>query len=156
MKKIVLVLAVLLLGNVVTSAQEHRRPGMNPRQTVEQRVQRLDKELTLTEEQKAEITRIYTEEQESMRKAMSSRKEQGAQGDESMMKAHREKMQSQREATDAKVKSLLTPEQASKYDQLKQRQGRRGGHHKGAKGPKGNSKKPQECEGNCQCCEKEK
>ena len=62
MKKIVLILTVALLGSIVTNAQQHRRPDMTPEQMVEKRVERLDKALALTAEQKTEITKIFVEE----------------------------------------------------------------------------------------------
>ena len=57
MKKIVLALIVTLMGTIVMNAQPPRRPDMNPEQMVEMRVERLDKELSLTAEQKAEIVK---------------------------------------------------------------------------------------------------
>ena len=68
MKKIVLILTVALMGITVMNAQPPRRHEMNPEQMVAKRVERLDKALSLTEEQKAEITKIYTEEMQAMPK----------------------------------------------------------------------------------------
>ena len=75
MKKIVLVLTVALLGTIVMNAQPPRRPDMNPGQMVEKRVERLDKALSLSEAQKAEITKIYSEELESMGKDRPAKKD---------------------------------------------------------------------------------
>lgn len=67
MKKIVLALIVVLMGTIAVNAQP-RRANMSPEQMLKLRVDRLDKALTLTEEQKAEITKIYSEEMESVEK----------------------------------------------------------------------------------------
>lgn len=164
MKKIVLVLTLALLGSVVMNAQPPRRPDMDPKQMIEKRVERLDKELTLTETQKAEITKIYTEEMEAMHKDMPARGERGTAPDEAAMKAQQEKMQAQRQATESKVESLLTPEQAAKYAEMKQREGKRGerrdGRPDGRRGHGRNHKAMKEqarqegqqcCCDNCQC-----
>ena len=57
MKKIVLALTVALLGTIVMNAQPPRRHDMSPEQMVEKRVERLDRALSLTAEQKAAITK---------------------------------------------------------------------------------------------------
>ena len=129
MKKIVLVWTLALLGSVVTNAQPPRRPDMDPKQMVEKRVERLDKELTLTEAQKAEITKIYTEEMEAMHKDMPAKKERGAAPDEAEMKAQQEKMQARHQATESKIESLLTPDQAAKYAEMKKHEGKPGERH---------------------------
>ena len=152
MKKIVLALIVALMGTIVMNAQPPRRPDMNPEQMVEKRIERLDRELSLTAEQKAEITKIYTEEFKARSKDkpdMSAMKERGEKPDEAMMKARQEQMKAERDAVNAKIEALLTPEQAAKFAQMKQHEGKRGGfggHH----GPKGGPR-----DGNhkgCGCC----
>ena len=114
MKKIVLALTVALMGTIVMNAQPSRHHDMNPEQMVEKRVERLDKALALTAEQRAEITRIYSEEMKDNHKAKPQRMDKGERPDEATMAAHREQMKAQRESTDAKVKALLTPEQAAR------------------------------------------
>ena len=117
---------VALMGTMMTNAQPPRRHDMDPQRMVEQRVERLDKALGLTSEQKAEITKLYTLEMESMSKEMPARGDRSEKPDEAVMKAHHEKMKAQREATDSKIASLLTPEQAAKFAQLKEHKGKRG------------------------------
>ena len=126
MKKIVLMLIVALMGTMMTNAQPPRRHNMDPQRMVEKRVERLDKALGLTAEQKAEITKLYTLEMEAMSKDRAARKEKGDKPDEAVMQANREKMKAQHEATDAKIESLLTPEQAKKFAQIKEQRGKRG------------------------------
>ncbi len=121
MKKIVLILTVALLGSIVTNAQQHRRPDMTPEQMVEKRVERLDKALALTAEQKTEITKIFVEEMQSTRAERAKRQVDGTGEDAAARQARHQQMQAQREATDAKVVSVLTDEQAAKYAEIKQR-----------------------------------
>ena len=148
MKKIVLALIVTLMGTIVMNAQPPRRPDMNPEQMVEMRVERLDKELSLTAEQKTEIAKIYSEEFKSMGKEKPAKRERGEKPDEATMKARREQMKAERDAVNAKIEALLTPEQAAKFAQMKQHEGKRhgfGGHH-GPKGPRDGNHK------GCDCC----
>ena len=134
MKKIVFVLTIALMGTMVTNAQPQRhhapRGGHgSSEQMIEKRVGMLDEALSLTEEQKAEITKIYTAEAEAMSKERPARVENGEKRekpDEAAMKARREKMEAQHAATDAKIEALLTPEQLAKYAEVKKRGNRRG------------------------------
>ena len=153
MKKIVLALTVVLMGTIVMNAQPPRRVNMNPEQMVEKRVERLNKHLNLTTEQKAEITRIYTEEM----KARPERMEKGERPDEATMKAHHEQMKAQRESTDAKIEALLTPEQAAKFAKMKTEHGKRG-HGRPHMAPRGGADKAPRndggCNNNCTCKDK--
>ncbi len=152
MKKIVLILTVALLGSIVTNAQQHRRPDMTPEQMVEKRVERLDKALALTAEQKTEITKIFVEEMQSTRAERAKRQDDGTGEDAAARQARHQQMQAQREATDAKVVSVLTDEQAAKYAEIKQRDRDRGqgrgdikGHQRGPKSPKQDGCKDCKC-----------
>lgn len=151
MKKIVLVLVVALMGTIVMNAQPPRRSDMSPEQMVEKRVERLDKHLGLTAEQKAAITRIYTEEMQARHNDKSERMDRGEKPDEATMSARHQQMKAQKEATDAKIEALLTPEQATKYAQMKQHAGKRG-HDKGRMGHRGHAKKGDRQKGNCENC----
>lgn len=133
MKKIVLALAIALMGTMVMNAQPPRRPDMSPEQMVEKRVERLDKVLALTAEQKAEITKIYSEEMQEMGKKGPARKERGEKPDEATMKAHKEEMKAKQDALNAKIEGLLTPEQAAKFAEMKKHEGMRGHHGHGPK-----------------------
>ena len=151
MKKIVLVLTIALIG-ISMNAQpprQHRGHG-TPEQMVQQRVEHLDKALELTDAQKVELTQIFTEEFESMkpeRPPMASADEKPQRPDESVMKAQREQMKARHAETDAKVKAVLTSEQAAKYDEMKQHMGKRdhGRHHDGDRRP------PKQNRCNCPC-----
>lgn len=138
MKKIVLVLTLALIGTYVMNAQPPRRSDMTPEQMVEMRVERMDKMLGLTADQKAQITRIYTEEMKTMHKEKPVRMDKDEKPDEAAMQAHREQMKARRDATNAKIEALLTPEQSAKFAEMKKHEGKRGprhGHDKGRRGP---------------------
>ena len=157
MKKIVLAMTIALMGTIVMNAQPPRRHDMNPEQMVEKQVERLDKHLGLTEVQKAEIVRIYTEEMKAMHKDMPARMEKGEKPDQEAMKARYEQMKAQREATDAKIEALLTPEQAAKFAEMKNERGEapHGRHHKGPRGGDKMAPGHDGCCGNC-CCKDNK
>lgn len=153
MKKIVLVLTVALLGTIVMNAQPPRRHDMNPGQMVEKKVEHLGQALSLSDEQKAEIAKIYSEELKNMGKDRSAaKKDKAEKPNEETMKAKREQMRVHREATEAKIEAVLTPEQAAKYAELKKQEGRRGrGHHEGRRGKKDAPQKANCCDGSCEC-----
>lgn len=156
-KKIVLALIVALMGTIVMNAQPPRRHEMNPEKMVEKRVERLDRQLGLTDAQKAEITRIYAEEMKAMHKDKPERMEKGGKPDEEAFKARHEQMEEQRKATDAKIEALLTPEQAAKFAEMKNERGeaRHGRNHKGPRGGADKAPRPDGCCGNC-CCKDNK
>ncbi len=119
-------LAVLALGAavlpVVSVAQDAPPPekrgggpgggGRGARMTPEQQVERLDKALTLTAEQKTKITAIY--------------KEQAAAMEAIPAEERREKMAEMGKATREKVRATLTPEQMKKFDDMPPMGGGRG------------------------------
>ena len=154
-KKIVLVLAVALMGAIVINAQPPRRIDMSPEQMVEKRVERLDRQLGLSAEQKAEITRIYSEEMQAMPQHEPAMMKKGEKPDDAAMKAHFEQMKARQDAVDAKIEALLTPEQAAKYAEMKQEKGKRGKDW-GRKGPRGGAgKAPRHgCCDDCTCKDK--
>lgn len=92
------------------SAQAQEKKEGRGRQTVEERMKQLSEALKLTDEQKAKLEPILKEEGEKLRAifgdANASREEKG------------KKMQEARKDIAAKVKAVLTPEQAEKYEKL--------------------------------------
>lgn len=151
MKKTFLALLVALMAITVASAQPQagqRRQGMEmtTEKMAEHHVAMLDKELSLTPDQKTAITAIYAEQAEQMRAQMQQKRDANqAQPKPEDMKEHRKFMQEQQEAVDAKVAALLTPEQKEKFEQLKTRKDNCGprhmgpghGHHHGDMKPEG-------------------
>ncbi len=92
------------------SAQAQEKKEGRGRQTVEERMKQLSEALKLIDEQKAKLEPILKEEGEKLRAifgdANASREEKG------------KKMQEARKDIAAKVKAVLTPEQAEKYEKL--------------------------------------
>lgn len=157
MKKIVFALTIALMGTIVMNAQPPRRPNMDPERMVANQVERLDKNLSLTDEQKAEITKIYTEEMKTMHMDKPAKMEKGSTPDRAEMKAYADKMKAQRDAVDAKVEAVLTPEQLAKYAEMKEKEGDRKGHRNFHKKPHGGPDMAPPSEGcckDCKCCEK--
>jgi Spy/CpxP family protein refolding chaperone len=103
-----LALGAALTFSPSTQAQEKKREGA--RQTVEERLKQLGEELKLTDEQKTKLAPILKEEGEKLRAifgdANASREEKG------------KKMQEARKEISAKVKAVLTPEQAEKFEKI--------------------------------------
>ncbi|MCM1313354.1 MAG: Spy/CpxP family protein refolding chaperone [Bacteroides sp.] len=109
MRKIALLAVVAFLGVGSMFAQ---RGNGRPRMTVEQQVERMKTELSLTDEQTKQVTDLYTDFQKKM---------QGTErGDREQMRAEREKLEKQ-------VEALLTDEQKTAYKKLQaeRRQGPR-------------------------------
>lgn len=102
MKKLIVLTAVALLGFGSLSAQ---RTGGHQRLTVEEQVGNLKKELNLTDEQTEKITVLYTDYRKKMQEA----------GEGS-----REKMRGEREKLDKQVEALLTDEQKTAFQKMRQ------------------------------------
>lgn len=107
-------LFALALGAVIAfgpaaQAQEKKGEGKG-RPSLEERMKQLSEALKLTDEQKAKLEPILKEEGEKLRAIFgdtnASREEKG------------KKMQEARKDIAAKVKAVLTPEQAEKYEKL--------------------------------------
>ena len=105
--------AFLLLG-ISVMAQDHqgRNAGMGQRSPEEQaknRVERLDKTLKLSQEQKDSIY-VYALD--------ASKKQQELFKKSDDRKANFEEMKTLRQSSDSKIKSFLTAEQVTSYEQL--------------------------------------
>ena len=107
-------LLALALGGVIAfspaaQAQDKKAEG-RARPSVEERLKQLSEALKLTDEQKTKLAPILKEEGEKLRAIFedtkSSREEKG------------KKMQEARKDLTAKVKAVLTPEQAEKYEKI--------------------------------------
>ena len=159
MKRFVLILTIALMGTMMMNAQPKRHHD-NPEQMTAKRVEMLDKALSLTEAQKAEITKIYKEEMEAMAKDRPERvagEEKREKPDEATMKARHEQMKARHAATDAKIEALLTPEQATKFAEFKKEAGKRGHgrHHAGQRGGEKKGHRGEGCNG-CNGCKNKK
>lgn len=107
-------LLALALGGVIAfspaaKAQDKKAEGQG-RPSLEARLKQLSEALKLTDEQKTKLEPILKEEGEKLRAIFadtnSSREEKG------------KKMQEIRKDLSAKVKAVLTPEQAEKYEKI--------------------------------------
>lgn len=58
MKKLIVAM-LMAVSMVPVSAQDGNRPGMTPQQRTEQRIQKLDEKLSLTDNQKSQIHDLY-------------------------------------------------------------------------------------------------
>lgn len=161
MKKLIM-MALMIAMTTAMSAQtdfqgprmmHQQRKQMTKEEMVSRRVERMDKELNLTDKQKKEITAILNEDF----KDMPSAEQLKAKREEAQKK--REQMKARREATDKKIADVLTPEQQEKFKNMKQHRGGKGHghHHKMHKDfKKGDccQKKGDCCQKKPDCCEK--
>lgn len=158
MKKTLFVFMVALMAFTMASAQGAQQrerhghgPGMNAEKMIEQRVNMLDKELSLSPEQKAAIATIYNDEHEAMRAEMQQKRAdmKGApeKPNQEAKQAHHEAMKAHQEAVDTKVAQVLNPEQRAKFEQMKLQRGNDAhkGRHGGKRGPRGEKQAKNEC-----------
>ncbi len=121
-----LALGSLLACTTIVCAQDAPTKGKKGRPSIEQRVERLNKELNLTDEQKTKVTSLLEDEGKKMR---------DLRGDTNLdAQQRREKMQEIRKESDTKMKAILKPDQWEKYqklqEQMRQRKGDKGGEKK--------------------------
>jgi periplasmic protein CpxP/Spy len=125
MSKLSLIAALALGGLVacstVVTAQNAPdsggKKGGRKQFTVEQQLDRMTTQLTLTDEQKPKVKAVLEETSKKMREIMS---------DTSLdRQARREKMQPIREEQTKKLKAILTDEQFKKYQEMSQRRGKK-------------------------------
>jgi len=83
---------------------ERRRPP-----SVEQRVERMNAELNLTEEQKTKVTALFEEDAKKMQELRGNK--------ELTREEQREKFRAMRAQSESKLKQILTPEQWEKHQQ---------------------------------------
>jgi len=109
----------LLACTTLASAQD-AQPGKKGRgASVEQRVERLSKDLNLTDEQKTKVTALLQEENTKMR---------DLRGDTSLDQQQRaDKRRELRQDTVKKMKETLKPDQFEKYQKLQQEMRQRRG-----------------------------
>lgn len=111
MKKTILIalMAIVATGAVIAQDTNDKmdRRGHDGQKRIERQMNRLDKKLKLTDDQKAKLKDYYTE-FDNMKKAR--------------MEQMRLQEQRDREALDSKIKSILTDEQKAKYDEMKEKE----------------------------------
>ncbi|MFA7445933.1 MAG: hypothetical protein WCY89_08300 [Flavobacteriaceae bacterium] len=109
MKKLVMMMA-LVVG--VTAFAQDKKADKRERFSAEERVEKMAKELDLNQEQKQKLTALFEKQKEEAQKKRAAIKAERAE--------RREALSSRSEAFDKEVKSILTPEQAKKWEAKKQ------------------------------------
>lgn len=110
MKKLMMICG-LLLGMVAFAQAQQGRPGGRMGMNPEARVKQLDEKLKLSDEQKAKLSVIFTEQAEAQQK-MREERSAGEAGDRKEMM---EKMQKSRAELETKVAAVLNDEQRKSY-----------------------------------------
>ena len=129
---IIAISALMLIGlSAFAQEQQAPPPGQGGGQgrggmmmSPEQRATRLAEQLSLSDDQKAKVQKIYEDAQKDM---------QGMQG------ASREDRMAKMQATNEKVKAVLTDDQKKKFDEMQQRMRDR---QRGGPGGEGGAQKP--------------
>ena len=129
MKKLSLIAALalgsLLACSTLVNAQD-AKPGKGNKgkghMTVEQRLDQMTKDLSLTDEQKPKVKAVLED---------SSKKRQAISSDTSLDRQQmREKMQPIRDEQNTKMKEILTPDQMEKYTKIQDEMRKKGGKKK--------------------------
>lgn len=100
MKKFIMAMLVVISMFQTISAQDNNRQRMTPQQRTEQRIQKMDEKLSLTDEQKSKIRTLYA--------------------DFNKQKHPKEKRKEAMEKLIVDITAVLTPEQQVLYKQLQE------------------------------------
>lgn len=100
MKKLIMAMLIAVSMVQTISAQDNNRQRMTPQQRTEQRIQKMDEKLSLTDEQKSKIRDLYT--------------------DFNKQKYPKEKRREAMEKLITDITAVLTPEQQVLYKQLQE------------------------------------
>lgn len=111
MKTIVLTLAIAFIGLTSTFAQNTGKQKMTPEQRAEKSTAKLEKELTLTTDQKQ---KIYAVELDKYKQTEAWHKQSSAD-----RKAKKDQYIASKTETDAKIDQVLTPDQKKKLEVLR-------------------------------------
>ena len=116
---------VLFIGSVMAQEPQQGNQGgnrgpVNREQRMKMRMERLNQQLNLSEEQKAKVEALFNEQEDQRAKA----RDQQQSTDREAMRASFDKMRAEQ---DTKMKGILTPEQYTKYTEMNKNMGQRGG-----------------------------
>lgn len=100
MKKLIMAMLIAVSMVQTISAQDNNRQRITPQQRTEQRIQKMDEKLSLTDEQKSKIRDLYA--------------------DFNKQKYPKEKRKEAMEKLIADITAVLTPEQQVLYKQLQE------------------------------------
>ena len=133
MKKIVFLAATLFIFFAISANAQQRGPRehMTPEQQATRMVERLTEELKLDENQQKELQTYFTEQFQKRQEEFE--KNRPAPEDRETM---REKMEKEREATDAKLKEVLTEEQYNTYKANEEKRMKEMQQHRGERPPR--------------------
>lgn len=138
MKKLIIAL-VLGMGMTCFAQQSNRSDmqNMTPQQRVEKQLATMTTDLSLDAKQQEAVGKLLTEKSAKAQEARAKREAQRSSGEQmtdEQRNAFRTAMQAEREDTEAKIKTILTPDQFKKWtanraeNEEKMRQ-RRGGNN---------------------------
>jgi Spy/CpxP family protein refolding chaperone len=128
MKKLILIAALALGGLLACStismaqddaAKKDTTKGGKNRFSVDQRLERMTTELTLTDDQKPKVKAVLEETSKSMQGLRDLPQDE-----------RRTKMQSIREEETKKLNAILTPDQQAKYAKMQEEMKKKGGQKK--------------------------
>ena len=133
MKKIVFLAATLFMFFAISANAQQRGPRehMIPEQQATRMIERLTEELKLDENQQKELQTYFTE-QFQKRQEEFEKNRPAPENREAM----REKMEKEREATDAKLKEVLTEEQYNTYKANEEKRMKEMQQHRGKRPPR--------------------
>ncbi|WP_368337597.1 Spy/CpxP family protein refolding chaperone [Parabacteroides merdae] len=100
MRKLIMAMLIAVSMVQTISAQDNNRQRITPQQRTEQRIQKMDEKLSLTDEQKSKIRALYA--------------------DFNKQKYPKEKRKEAMEKLIADITAVLTPEQQVLYKQLQE------------------------------------
>lgn len=128
MKKNLLLIA--LLAGAVSFSQAQQRPQRNPEEMAKRNVEMLEKQLSLTADQKTQVSAILL----TQSKAMDSLR--NASGEQTDRQAMRSKMQEFQKDNQKKIMSILTDDQKKAYEKVIAERQSRMGNGRGGDGPR--------------------
>jgi|SRR6185437_15944030 len=122
MKKVIFSLSLLVVS-LFSFAQQKGNDNKTPEQRAQHKTQKLTSQLSLTTDQSSQVQNVFLQQEQQMAAVKS--KYANAQ-DKSGMRAE---MKPIRENTDKSLQSILTPDQYTKYQTMKEEhKGEHGGH----------------------------
>jgi len=142
MKK--LFIAALLFVGIVSFAQDvnqkpahHQKENLTPEQRNEKHLQKLTSELSLDKKQQEQVKQLLAERSAKAAKFKASRKDSNTKPTDAEKEAFKKQMETEKAATDAKMKAILNADQYTKWTALKK-------DHKGRHDHKSSQERNQE------------
>ncbi len=110
------------IAKILTAEQIEKLEAYNLQQSIDRRIEQIDRTVTLTDEQKAKIAPVIRKEIEAQNKLMA---EMSGQGQNADFQSMRDNMMELRDVTTKALESILNKKQLSEYNNMP-RFGRRG------------------------------